>query len=71
MSILGTGYIISGSLLSVVDKELLGLHVLGREADAIQGGVTEGELVLHNPDLRDAHEYLETYVSVGWVDFYL
>ena len=38
--------IISSNLLSVVDKELLGLHVLGRKADTVQGGVTEGELVL-------------------------
>ena len=50
-------HIISGDLLSVIDKELLGLHVLGREADAVQGGVTEGELILHNSDLRDAQEY--------------
>ena len=36
----------NNNLLSVVDKELLGLHVLGRKADAVQGWVTEREFVL-------------------------
>ena len=35
----------NNNLLSVVDKELLGLHVLSREADTIQGRVTERKLV--------------------------
>ena len=36
----------SVTVLSIVDKELIWLHVLAGEADAVQGGVTEGKLVL-------------------------